>query len=149
MSDIFSCLANYWEQSLRKIVLGIWGFMVLVFVFSFNTFLLIFIFNPFFSGFIHISVFWPLSTMVGCFRNILHHRPEDFKPYMRDHCAHPLFDSDLLNFGHDWPSFGCYTQRATSGAILWPSGELCITCQMARSNFAKLCPRMVRFFWGF
>ena len=41
--------------------------------------------NLLFSGFIHIGVFWPLSTMVGCFCNILHHRPEDFKPYMRDH----------------------------------------------------------------
>ena len=28
----------------------------------------------FLSGFIHIGVFWPLFTMVGCFRNILHHR---------------------------------------------------------------------------
>ena len=67
------------------------------------------------------------------------HNPPDLS-------AHPIFDPNLLHFGHDWPSFGCYTEGATSAAILRPSSKLCITCQMARSNFAELCPRMVRFF---
>ena len=65
-----------------------------------------------------------------------------------DHSAHPIFDPNLLHFGHDWPSFGCYTTKGTtSGAILRPSSKLCITCQMARSNFAKLRPRMVLLFF--
>ena len=68
------------------------------------------------------------------------HNPPDLS-------AHPIFDPNLLHFGHDWPSFGCYTTKGTtSGAILRPSSKLCITCQMARSNFAELRPRMVFFF---